>query len=164
MKSQDERTWAAFCHLSSLTWILLIPLALLGLPTLPFFNLFGPLIVWLTGRDRATFIDRHGRESLNFQLSLTIYSFIIFLVVLAIAVVLLAVTALYGSQGESEAGTAVMSGGLMALVGGTIWLVIQAILSLFGLVLAIWAAIAAGNGRHYRYPLTIQLIPPPRQD
>ncbi|MFZ9979602.1 MAG: DUF4870 domain-containing protein [Opitutales bacterium] len=37
------------------------------------FSLIGPLIVWLVKKDESAFIDRQGRELLNFQLSLLIY-------------------------------------------------------------------------------------------
>ena len=59
----NVRTWSALCHAS----------ALLGV----FFHfpghLVGPLIVWLAKRDDSPEIDAHGKESLNFQLSMLIY-------------------------------------------------------------------------------------------
>lgn len=40
----------------------------------PFFgNVLGPLVFWLIKRDESTFVDDHGKESLNFQISITIY-------------------------------------------------------------------------------------------
>ena len=36
-------------------------------------HIFGPLIVWLVKRGESTEIDAHGKESLNFQLSMLIY-------------------------------------------------------------------------------------------
>ncbi|MDQ6808164.1 MAG: DUF4870 domain-containing protein [Verrucomicrobiota bacterium] len=60
------RTWSAFCHAS----------ALLGV----FFHfpghLLGPLIVWLLKRDDSAEIDAHGKEALNFQISMLIYNLI----------------------------------------------------------------------------------------
>jgi len=37
------------------------------------FSLIGPLIVWLIKKDESAFIDKQGRELLNFQISLLIY-------------------------------------------------------------------------------------------
>ena len=37
-------------------------------------HLVGPLIVWLAKRQDSTEIDAHGKESLNFQLSMLIYN------------------------------------------------------------------------------------------
>ena len=60
----NVRTWSAFCHAS----------ALLGV----FFHfpghLLGPLIVWLIKRDDAPEIDAHGKEAVNFQISMLIYN------------------------------------------------------------------------------------------
>ena len=39
-------------------------------------HLLGPLIVWLAKRDDSPEIDAHGKESLNFQISMLIYNVI----------------------------------------------------------------------------------------
>jgi len=57
------RTWVVLCHAS----------ALLGLFFHFLGHIFGPLIVWLAKRNESTEIDAHGKESLNFQLSMLIY-------------------------------------------------------------------------------------------
>ncbi len=36
-------------------------------------HLVGPLIVWLLKRDGSSFVDNQGKESLNFQISFSIY-------------------------------------------------------------------------------------------
>lgn len=76
LHTSDERNWAMLCHLSALLGFVLVPSA----------NIFAPLIVWLVKRNDSPFIDEHGRESVNFHLSLWIYglvsSLLIFTVVL----------------------------------------------------------------------------------
>jgi uncharacterized protein len=37
-------------------------------------HLLGPFIVWLAKRDDSPEIDAHGKESLNFQISMLIYN------------------------------------------------------------------------------------------
>jgi uncharacterized Tic20 family protein len=70
--SSDVRTWCVLCHAS----------ALLGL----FFHFLGhiggPLIVWLIKRGDSPEIDAHGKESLNFQISMLIYDAIAFILVI----------------------------------------------------------------------------------
>jgi uncharacterized Tic20 family protein len=66
--SSDVRTWCVLCHAS----------ALLGLFLHFFGHLLGPLIVWLVKRGDSPEIDAHGKESLNFQLSMLIYDAIAF--------------------------------------------------------------------------------------
>src|SRR5450432_1259167 len=61
--SPNIRTWIVLCHAS----------ALLGLFFHFLGHLFGPLIVWLVKRGESAEIDAHGKESLNFQLSMLIY-------------------------------------------------------------------------------------------
>ncbi|MBM4154885.1 MAG: DUF4870 domain-containing protein [Lentisphaerae bacterium] len=60
----DERNWAMGCHLSTFAGYL-VPI--------PFANVFAPLILWHIKRAASPFVDAHGKEALNFQISMTIY-------------------------------------------------------------------------------------------
>lgn len=62
---QETRQWAMACHLVSL----------IGFAGVPFGNIIGPLVIWLVKREESPFIDAHGKESLNFQLTMTLYAF-----------------------------------------------------------------------------------------
>ena len=64
----DVRTWCVLCHASALTGIFSHVLGFV----------LGPLIVWLIKRGDASEIDAHGKESLNFQISMLIYHAIAF--------------------------------------------------------------------------------------
>jgi len=66
--SSDVRTWCVLCHASALTGLFFHVLGFL----------LGPLIVWLIKRGDASEIDAHGKESLNFQISMLIYHAIAF--------------------------------------------------------------------------------------
>jgi len=109
---KDACMWAMLCHLASLSGYLI-----------PFGNLVGPLVVWLIKRDAHPFIDDQGKESLNFQITMTV------LLVVALATL---------------------------CVG--IGIVLAPIVALYGIVMAIIAAVKANNGERYRYPATIRLI------
>ena len=61
--SSSTRTWCILCHAS----------ALLGLFFHFLGHIFGPLIVWILKRADSPEINGHGKESLNFQLSMLIY-------------------------------------------------------------------------------------------
>ena len=63
VSSSNTRTWCILCHAS----------ALLGLFFHFLGHIFGPLIVWILRRADFPEIDAHGKESLNFQLSMLIY-------------------------------------------------------------------------------------------
>ena len=60
--TQDEKTFGMLAHLSALAVFLF-----------PFGNFIGPLVIWLIKKDQSAWIDRQGKESLNFQISIAIY-------------------------------------------------------------------------------------------
>jgi uncharacterized Tic20 family protein len=62
----NVRTWCVACHLS----------ALAGFVIPAFGHILGPLIVWLIKRGDSSEIDRHGKEALNFQISMLIYNLV----------------------------------------------------------------------------------------
>ncbi|QDU73296.1 Chloroplast import component protein (Tic20) [Bremerella volcania] len=51
--TQDDRNMALLCHI-------------LGLLT----NVFGPLILWVLMKDKSPFVDFHGKQAINFQITL----------------------------------------------------------------------------------------------
>ncbi|MFQ5866169.1 MAG: DUF4870 domain-containing protein [bacterium] len=60
---RQSRTWGMLCHLAALScWV-----------GIPFGNIVGPLVIWLIKKDELPVVDEQGKESLNFQISLTIY-------------------------------------------------------------------------------------------
>lgn len=63
--SKDERTWSTVVHLSALC-ALFIPLG----------HVLGPLVIWLIKRADMPMVDRHGKEALNFQITVTIAAFL----------------------------------------------------------------------------------------
>ena len=64
--SSNVRTWTVLCHATALAGFF-VPWA--G-------HILGPLIVWLAKRGDSPEIDGHGKESLNFQISMLIYSLV----------------------------------------------------------------------------------------
>jgi len=51
--SQDDRNMALLCHV-------------LGLLA----SVFGPLILWVLMKDKSSFVDFHGKQAINFQITL----------------------------------------------------------------------------------------------
>ena len=80
--SSNVRTWNVLCHATALAGFF-VPWA--G-------HILGPLIVWLAKRNDSPEIDQHGKESLNFQISMLIYNIIAgILCLLLIGFVILAI-------------------------------------------------------------------------
>lgn len=65
-RSKRACWWAMLCHLSALC-------AYVGIP---FGHILGPLIVWHVKKKEFPFVDDQGKESLNFQLSMTVYAMV----------------------------------------------------------------------------------------
>ena len=59
--SKEEQNWAMFCHLAALSGFI-VPLG----------NVIGPLVVWLMKKDTMPMVDLHGKEALNFQITVLI--------------------------------------------------------------------------------------------
>ena len=57
----DERTWGTMAHVSSIIAMFIGGLAVLG-----------PLIVWLVKKNESPYVAHHGREALNFQITMFI--------------------------------------------------------------------------------------------
>jgi uncharacterized protein len=64
--NSNVRTWCVLCHAAALAGIFLHVLG----------HFFGPLIVWLLKRDESAEIDAHGKESMNFQISMLLYNIV----------------------------------------------------------------------------------------
>src|ERR1051325_682996 len=113
------RMWNMWCHLITLAGLIV-----------PFGNLIGPLVVWQMKRNEFPSVEEHGKESLNFQLSILIY--------------------LIGGGGAVFI--------LSFFCIGLLLIPILIVIPLAGLILAIIARLKANDGVMYRYPLTLRLI------
>ena len=77
--TNEEKTFGMLAHLSALAGFVI-----------PFGNLIGPLVVWLLKKEQSNWVDIQGKESLNFQLSVTIYAIASgILIVLLVGILLL---------------------------------------------------------------------------
>jgi len=94
------------------TWGMICPVASFAGYVIPFGNIVGPLIAWQIKKDGSAFVDHHGRESLNFQITVTIAFFVFLLLCLVLVgffllallgivdLVLVIVAAVRASNGE----------------------------------------------------------------
>ena len=71
MEEKDARTWAMLCHIGAFAGYII-----------PFGNIIAPLIIWLIKKEESPLVDDQGKESLNFQISVTIYAFVALLLTL----------------------------------------------------------------------------------
>jgi uncharacterized Tic20 family protein len=66
MEDNHQNNIATFIHLSTFSRFI-IPLG----------NFLGPIILWVANKDKSSFVDEHGKQAINFQISILLYSIII---------------------------------------------------------------------------------------
>jgi len=124
--NEGERTYSLFNHL-----IGLLSLADIAIPAAA---LIGTAIMWRVKRENSVFIDDHGREATNFQISILVY--------LVIG----------------------MAFGLVTLgLGFFLSLPFMLLMLVLKLVACIRGAMAANRGEYYRYPMCIRFLKAPSQ-
>ncbi len=139
----------------------LIHLSVFTKCVIPFGNFIFPLILWATKRNEA-FIDHHGRNALNFQISVFLYFILVVCLGIAGFILLAAdfhyeesfipAKNLFAISDFSEALPFVILAAILAIV-----LLALFVLEIFGVVNA---SIKASNGALYSYPLSIPFISP----
>ena len=129
--SNNERNWAMLCHLAALSTVIGIV----------FGWILGPLIVWLAKKNEFSFVDDQGKESLNFQLSMTIYTVILALLVVATLII-----------------AGILASYVMIVIAYAAAFVVGGAMILLWFIAVISAAIAASGGKRFRYRFTIRFI------
>ncbi len=147
MRNDNSNIWAVFAHLGTFSKYIF-----------PFGNFIVPLIIWLS-HPKDTFISNHGKSALNFQISWFLYALVLATFGLGIAVFIglqyidvnqLMVAEDYWLEHNQNW---IFSTGVLAFI--FICLFISLIFTLLDIIFVIKAAIASGNGKLYRYPLSI---------
>lgn len=116
----SDNSLAVVMHLLGFSWFVF-----------PFYgNILGPLVLWLIKRGDSSYLDRIGKEVLNFQISFSIY----ISATIAVGTVLLIF----------------LIGILFYLLAAAIWVA--------WIILMIVGAVKTSNGEEYKYPFTIRLL------
>ncbi len=85
--THDERMWATLMHLGGFSGIWWGPLSVLV-----------PLVMWLMKRDESPFIDDHGKEAINFQLSIWLWVLVsVVLILCGIGIIMLFVIPVFSA-------------------------------------------------------------------
>lgn len=148
---QQMRIWAMLCHFSALLgWILLFFLGFIGIPLYLPLNLLAPLIIWRFKKAQYPWIDFQGKESLNFQITWTLYTLIVMVISLFVVLTTFSLAATIHSSVYQ-----------VKIILDTLLIVFMSLILLILIVqsfVVTFAAIKAYKGQHYRYPLTIRVL------
>ena len=127
---------------------------------IPLGNFIFPIIIWASSKDKSKFVDEQGKEVINFQLSLFIYSLVLALISIPTILILIFSNGGFSHQGSSEYmienfNFAEFSGGLIIAAIALLFLVIIKTTEFF---LIIYAAVKSSQGNHFKYPFTINFL------
>ncbi|CAM2898574.1 DUF4870 domain-containing protein [Flavobacterium frigoris] len=150
MEATTEKNIATFTHLSALTQYFI-----------PFGNYIFPIVLWTSKKDKSEFVDYSGKQILNFQLSVLLYTIALALIAIPILIITIfnnvSLNAMIHEESfvinhiNFENNVALITLGLT-----TVFVFICLKIAEFFLI--IYASIKTSNGEKYKYPITIPFI------
>ena len=150
MENTTEKNIATFTHLSTLTQYFI-----------PFGNYIFPILLWSSKKDKSEFVDFHGKQAMNFQLSVLLYSIIMALI--AIPILIFTIFNHVSLDTVINNDNFVINNfnfsdqiGLITVGLTTVFLF--GCLKVAEFFLIIYASIRTSTGEHYKYPITIPFI------
>ena len=141
MQQNNENTNAFLIHISAFAGYLF-----------PLGSIITPLILWQTLKERSLFLDDHGKEAVNFNISFGLYIFILSASFFSF---------FFGNFIDVFNGVNIDFGehhslnGLFGFLGIASFV---SVVSLIKIALIIIAAMKANKGEAYKYPFTINFI------
>lgn len=150
METSNEKSTATLIHLTTLCQYII-----------PFSNFILPLLIWSNKKNDSKFIDHHGKQVLNFQLSILLYT-VVFLIIAVPTFILWLINIIDISKVNehemflNEIITNQNINGYAIL--GFIAILILFFVKLGEFFLIIYASAKTSNGEYYKYPLTIPFL------
>ncbi len=147
MIDNHQKNIATFIHLSTFSRFII-----------PFGNFIGPLILWITNKEKSEFIDAHGKQAINFQISVFLYA-----IILGTLTIPFFIFGLFEHLDFFDFNTLSnfhfnfrKPSPLLYITGG---LGVLAVLGfILELVFIVIASLKARDGEYYKYPLTIKFL------
>ncbi|PQJ77798.1 DUF4870 domain-containing protein [Polaribacter porphyrae] len=145
MKKNNEKTNAFLIHISAFAGFIF-----------PFGHIITPLIAWQTLKERSLFLDEQGKEAVNFNISYTLYVFLLTILFVPFAIG----SFFHGNHryfrwNDFNINLDLDFSNLFGFIGlGSI----AGIIYFLGIILVIIASLKAKEGENYKYPFTIKFI------
>lgn len=150
MGTTSDNNTAAFIHLSTLSQYFI-----------PFGNFIFPILIWTSKKEKSEFIDYNGKQVINFQLSLFIYSLVLAMIAIPIFLVTffhnIPLNDIVNNNEDfcNRFSTEHITGIVIVAVISILTFVSLKIAEFF---LIIYAAVKTANGEKFNYPLCIPFI------
>ncbi|WP_372937161.1 DUF4870 domain-containing protein [Seonamhaeicola sp.] len=147
MLTNHQKNIATFIHLSTFSRFI-IPLG----------NFIGPIILWVLNKDKSEFIDKHGKQAINFQMSILLYAIIIGTLTIPLFIFkLFSGIDFIDFHGFHDFHINIGKPSPLLYIGGFLgaFAVLAFILELVFIVIA---SLKARDGAYYNYPFTINFL------
>ena len=150
METTGNKNAATLVHLSTLTQYMF-----------PFGNFIMPIIIWSSLKHKSAFVERHGRNVINFELSLLLYCIVTAIIAIPVLIysIFNEVSARDFFNGDLDLSYDLSLGGISGLpLIAAVLVVLYVTVKVAEFFLVIYAAVKASNGEDFKYPLTINFI------
>tara|TARA_R110002050_G_scaffold53118_2_gene120818 strand:+ start:48109 stop:48555 length:447 start_codon:yes stop_codon:yes gene_type:complete len=147
MLDNHQKNIATFIHLSTFSRFII-----------PFGNFIGPIILWIANKDKSEFIDKHGKQVINFQMSILLYA-----IILGTLTIPFFIFKIFNGldfidfHGFHDFHINVGKPSALLYIGGGLG-VIAVIGFIIELALIVVASLKARDGQLYNYPFTINFL------
>ena len=147
MLDKHQKNIATFIHLSTFARFII-----------PFGNFIGPLLLWISNKEKSEFVDAHGKQAINFQISILLYAIILGALTIPFII--------FGFLGHLDIFNYTdfdnfhfdfqSASPLLFIAGGFGFLAVTGFL--LELVFVVIASLKARDGELYKYPFTINFL------
>ena len=150
METNSKNSTAALINLSTLTQYFI-----------PFGNFLFPIIIWSTTRDKSDYVNEQGKQTINFQLSLFLYTFVLALIAIPIVVISFFNNVSFNAIINNDDlffenfDFSNMTGVITIAISAIALFIFMKIAEFF---LIIYASVKTSNGDNFKYPFTIAFI------
>ena len=147
MLDNHQKNIATFIHLSTFSRFFI-----------PFGNFIGPIVLWSANKEKSEFIDTHGKQAINFQISVFLYA-----IILGTLTIPLFIFKIFNGidfidfNGFESFHINIGKPSPLLYIGGVLgaFAIIGFIIEL---ALIVVASLKARDGQVYKYPLTINFL------
>ncbi|GGZ83401.1 DUF4870 domain-containing protein [Algibacter mikhailovii] len=147
MLTNHQKNIATFIHLSTFSRFII-----------PFGNFIGPIILWISNKDKSEFIDEHGKQAINFQISILLYA-----IILGTLTIPFFIFKIFNGidfidfNGFNDFHINMGKPSPLLYIGGGLG-AIAVIGFILELIFIVMASLKARDGKLYQYPLTINFL------
>lgn len=150
MITNTEKNWAALTHIGAF-----------GQYLFPLGNFVIPIIIWSSKKNESEFIDINGKQCINFQLSVLLYSLILGAIFVPTFIITFLSHVTFDELIHDRnfiVQNFNFSDNIGLITTGAIAIFLLACLKITEFFLIIRAAVKTANGENYSYPFTIKFM------